>query len=165
MSQTLIERIARSLSIEPRWAGNMKFGNEFYVSDHIIIGDLWLQRAMAPKHTCKIWFMHDASEAFIHDMITPEKKLMPDYQRREAELQHEIGKAFGISQMDFLNCAVKLCDNDMAAAENVTVNFEPCTDYAAPDSALVALIDHREWHDGRGRYEAFMGLYGELWDA
>jgi len=85
-----IKDIAHSLAKQPRWAGQC---NPFYsVAAHSI----HVSRMVAPEHKLS-GLMHDASEAFLADIPSPFKKLMPDYHRLEHALMSAIASKFGFT--------------------------------------------------------------------
>lgn len=58
--------------------------------------------------------MHDASEAYVGDMVTPLKKLLGAYREIEAMWQVAIGQAFGL---DLLNLPEEIHTADVEARE------------------------------------------------
>lgn len=80
---------------------------------------------------------HDASEAFMGDMITPLKMLLPDYQALEDKIQSIIYKHHGISVSNDAYCHIKQADlialrteqRDIVNADNeiwvVTKDYKP----------------------------------------
>lgn len=101
-----IEDIAHALSNTARWAGHL---DKFYsVAQHSYYVAL-----NATKENKLAALLHDASEAYIGDMPSPFKKMMPEYKEIENRLMTVIAKKFGfqypfspeIKQLDerFLN--------------------------------------------------------------
>lgn len=95
-----IEDIAHGLSRQVRYGGHL---GDYTVAQHCFavarcIHDNW---PGAPHHglveALRHALLHDASEAYIRDMPTPAKKLMPDYREVEARLEAAIYSRFGVS--------------------------------------------------------------------
>jgi len=90
--QFTIEDIALGLSRQPRFGGHTK---AFYsVAQHCVH-----LAQVVPKGYKMQALMHDASEAFMGDMSTPLKHLLPDYMDIEEGVSGAIQKAFGFSPM------------------------------------------------------------------
>jgi len=82
-----IEDIAHGLAQRPRFAGQLK---EFYsVAQHSI----WVGTKLPREHKLAA-LLHDASEAYLGDMPSPFKKLMPDFKHYEDQLMQVIAKKF-----------------------------------------------------------------------
>ncbi len=95
--QILIEDIATGLSSMPRFAGQLK--NWYSVAEHCILAErLYFQGTPRPKtNTALAILMHDASEAYMCDVPTPLKKLLPEYQKIESRLMQVIKSKFLIN--------------------------------------------------------------------
>lgn len=86
----LIEDIAHSLSRLCRYGGHC---NQFYsVARHSIITSYLVQ----PKFALEA-LMHDATEGYIGDCVTPLKKHMPQFNEIENNLYKVIAKKYGLS--------------------------------------------------------------------
>lgn len=85
-----IEDIAHGLAYAPRFAGQLE---RFYsVAQHSYFAYL----NAAPENKLAA-LLHDASEAYIGDMPSPFKKMMPDYRMIEENLMKAIVNKFGLS--------------------------------------------------------------------
>jgi uncharacterized protein len=85
----LLEDIAVALSRVPRFNGHT---TPFYsVAQH----STFTGRMISGKNRLK-GYLHDASEAYIADIPTPAKRLMPDYYVVEARLMSAVARAFGL---------------------------------------------------------------------
>lgn len=155
-----IADIAHGLSRQFRYGGHL---GDYTVAQHCCavakcISDNWpgaghqgLLEAL--RHA----LLHDASEAYIRDMPTPAKKLMPDYQGVEARLESAIYARFGISGdwADMVKEAdVSLCGaesrlfllgrredvDDLFPAPTVPVDPEFISAFWAPDRARAAYL-------------------------
>jgi hypothetical protein len=84
-----IEDIAWSLAHQCRYNGHTKM---FYsVATHCILVSKFLPRVLQLDG-----LLHDASEAYLSDLPSPVKQVMPEYRRIEAELERRIAAAFGL---------------------------------------------------------------------
>lgn len=82
--------IAHALSLLCRYNGHVK---KFYsVAEHCI----HMSFSVPPEFA--LWaLLHDATEAYLGDMISPLKRFMPDYQKAEERVMKAIAEKFGLS--------------------------------------------------------------------
>lgn len=84
-----IEEIATSLSNLCRYTGHV---NTFYsVAEHSV-----LVSRLVPANLALCGLLHDASEAFVGDVSSPLKKLVPQYQEIENGVQKAIANHFDL---------------------------------------------------------------------
>lgn len=84
-----IEEIATALSHICRYTGHV---NKFYsVAEHCV-----LVSNICPPSLALCGLLHDASEAFVGDVSSPLKKLLPEYRNIEDGVQSAIAKFYGI---------------------------------------------------------------------
>lgn len=84
-----IEEIALALSNLCRYTGHV---NRFYsVAEHSV-----LVSRLVPDKLALAGLLHDASEAFVGDVSSPLKKLIPEYKKIEEKIQHAISDHFGL---------------------------------------------------------------------
>jgi 5'-deoxynucleotidase YfbR-like HD superfamily hydrolase len=85
----VIEDIAHALSQIPRFGGHLRY---FYsVAQHsIFVSDICRNYPLDG-------LLHDASEAYLGDVTSPLKKLLPDYKIVEERLNQVIAKKFNIT--------------------------------------------------------------------
>lgn len=84
-----IEDIARGLSLKYRFGGHSK--SAMSVAEHSLN-----VAASLPAEIKLEGLLHDASEAYIGDIPSPIKSLLPDYKVFEERLMKAIAKAFGL---------------------------------------------------------------------
>lgn len=104
----LIEEIAHALSNICRYTGHVR---KFYsVAQHSV-----LVSYLVPKHLAMCGLMHDASEAYLGDVSTNLKVLLPEYKALEERVEALIAKQYGLPFP--LPAAVKKADMQMLATE------------------------------------------------
>lgn len=88
----LIDDIAHALAQIPRFGGHMP---EWYsVADHCVRCAV----SAEPKgYSVYEALMHDASEAYLGDCISPLKKALPDYQKIEYRFMEVLASKFGFT--------------------------------------------------------------------
>lgn len=93
-SHLTVTDIARGLSCVARYAGQTP-GRPYTVAQHsVLVTNLLVQ---AYPRSPKLWLMglfHDATEALMGDIVSPLKRLLPDYQRIENELHGHMARWF-----------------------------------------------------------------------
>lgn len=105
-----INDIAHALSMICRYGGHSR---EFYsVSQHAIL----VSKLVCPKHAM-FGLMHDASEAYISDIISPLKPLIKNYMEIEATIMDAISKRFGFSMDNDAKQDIKKADRIMLVTE------------------------------------------------
>lgn len=106
-----IHDIAHSLSMQCRFNGHIRW---FYsVAEHSVnvSNEVDEQYAMAA-------LLHDASEAYIGDLVSPLKAKLPDYQEIEHRLDHTIRRRYQIESYDPIqDDEVKRADRAMCVLE------------------------------------------------
>lgn len=108
-----IEEIATALSNLCRYTGHV---NTFYsVAEHSV-----LVSRIVPEKLALAGLLHDASEAYLGDVSSPLKKLLPEYQAIEERVQRAIAASFGLGN-DFDHPAVHEADKRMYWQERKSV--------------------------------------------
>jgi len=109
-----IEDIAHSLSHQCRYIGHCSW---FYsVADHSIMACQIIRDRYPDRPDLALEaLLHDASEAFLTDVASPIKALLPDYQQLESRIQKEIAKQFRIPHP--MSPEVHLVDKQLLVAE------------------------------------------------
>lgn len=85
-----IEDIARGLSLTYRFNGHSR--QPITVAEH----SMWVAHSVDEPFKLTA-LLHDASEAYLGDMVSPIKSLMTDYAKLEFKLMDCIAKKFGFS--------------------------------------------------------------------
>lgn len=111
-----IEDIAHALSMTCRFGGHCR---EFYsVAQHSVHVAQWLEERGADSRFVLQGLIHDATEAYLGDMIRPLKISIPQYQEIEAHLDKVIHLALEIPVPDELTQEfIKTADNTLLMTE------------------------------------------------
>lgn len=110
----IIEDIAHSLSLTNRFGGHTK--KAYSVAQHCV-----LCSQMAPVGLRFQALMHDAQEAYVGDVATPLKQLLPDYRALEDRVEEVIRDKFGLPRE--FDPRVKEVDIRMLATEAKHLGF------------------------------------------
>lgn len=111
-----IEDIAHALAFLCRFNGHVRF--HYSVAQHsILVAELVAARC-GPELALSA-LLHDAAEAYLGDLISPLKALLPDFKRIEAIVARTIADKFGLAHPEPL--AIKDADLAVLAAEREQV--------------------------------------------
>ena len=117
-----VEDIARGLSNGCRFAGQCR--NFYSIAEHSVLVSRYVEHVVASDlDIVRAALMHDASEAYLHDVTTPLKILLPGYRLIEDNFQAVIQKAFHLS-VGFDHPIVKECDYQMFLRERDALMLE-----------------------------------------
>lgn len=106
--------IAHALSLICRYGGHV--GSFYSVAEHCLL----LSEAVEPEHAA--WaLLHDATEAYVGDMVRPLKHHMPDYCVIENNLMSVIAERFGLGLAIDMPDAVKDADNRILLDERAAL--------------------------------------------
>ena len=107
-SQIVIGDIAHGLAHQCRFNGHT---NKFYsVAQHSV-----LVASILPRELRLAGLLHDASEAYLGDVVQPLKDLLPEYQSIEANFCEVLGARFGVNLQH--NYAIRHADLVVLATE------------------------------------------------
>jgi 5'-deoxynucleotidase YfbR-like HD superfamily hydrolase len=117
-----VEVIAHALS------NACRFGNQtrsFYsVAQHSVIVSV-----LVPDFLELPALLHDATEAYLHDLPRPVKALLPEYKVLEARLARVIAKAFQLPKNIFEHPIIKQMDSKLQAMEAQVLMENPAAVY------------------------------------
>ncbi len=146
-----IRDVAQGLSCMCRFNGQCR---EFYsVAQHSVIVSRHLPEGM------RLWgLLHDCSESFFPDMITPVKRAMPEFDAYEKALLRVMVGAFGLPPEE--PAEVKRADRAVLAAEARDLFSTRLSLAAHPDIDPISETI-RPWSPAEAR-ERFLARYAEL---
>lgn len=105
-----IQGIAHALSHICRFTGHV---SQFYsVAQHSIMASL-----IVPSDMAREALLHDAAEAYIGDVSTPLKMLLPEYKAIEKNVERVIAERFALEWAPTTQALVKKADLIMLATE------------------------------------------------
>ncbi len=151
-----IEEVALSLSLTCRFNGHCR---AFYsVAQHSVLVALQL-----PPDLRLVGLLHDATEAYVGDLIRPIKRALPEFSRLEGQIWESVAARFGLPAN--LPTEVKMADNRMLQTERrdlLAVHPWAWTIDQAMDGAARPYPDVIEpWTASRGCLE-FLDLFSRL---
>ena len=124
--QICIEDIARGLSNTCRFAGQME--NFYSVAQHSVYVSQIVPPEFAPEA-----LLHDATEAYMGDITSPLKAMLPDYKSIEKYFDTAIRLKFGIPPV--MPIEVHDADLVMLATEKRDFEIDPASHWPMLDSA------------------------------
>lgn len=104
-----LEDIAHHLTKICRYGGALPLDIHYSVAEHSIL----LSRYALKHHgveVAKAALLHDASEAYLGDIVSGLKKLLPDYKQIEHKVENIIKAKYKIKNDDLTNATVKFLD-------------------------------------------------------
>ena len=96
--------IATGLARQCRYNGQYPITKGFYsVAEHSVILSKFVEDVFGKdKDACLYALLHDASEAYLSDIMTPFKALMPEYKKIEAKVMDAVLKKHECQCHDFV---------------------------------------------------------------
>lgn len=135
-SEFRIGDIAHALSMMPRFAGHI---DRFYsVAEHSIN----VAEIVPDEHKLQA-LLHDATEAYICDIPTPFKRLLPGYKELEDDLWRAISTKFGVPFE--LHALVKDADGIMLMTEKDALKKDSAPFAPEYEQFPRAKFKHRDW--------------------
>ncbi|EKQ1114474.1 HD family hydrolase [Morganella morganii] len=149
--QICIEDIARGLSNECRFAGQLE---SFYsVAQHSV----YVSQIVPPECALEA-LLHDAAEAYIKDIPSPLKAMLPDYKAVEKRIEAVIREKFGLPPV--MTVDVHYADLVMLATEKRDFEIDPGSHWPMLDSApphddiiIQPLTPPQAYHQFMARFE------------
>lgn len=111
--------------------------------------------------------MHDAAEAFIHDLTTPLKRQLPDYRAIEARFEQRLADRFGWEWTRYRRDTVKLADLHALAIEqrDLVGNTDPWPILDRIDRGRLANLKiARCWHPDEAQ-DRFLAAFEDLFPS
>ena len=141
--------IAHSLSMINRFTGHTTV--PYSVAQHSVV----VSKLVSPEDS--MWgLLHDASEAYLGDIATPLKSLLPDYMQLERHVQRTIAKKFGLKWP--MPDSVKVADKQALLHEKTTL-MSVQHDWGIEAEPICASIVLVSWRQAE---ELFSNRYKEL---
>jgi phage pi2 protein 07 len=109
--QVCIEDIAHALSNICRFTGHTP--NHYSVAEHSILVSYYVE----PQNRL-LALLHDASEAYLGDVASPLKQLLPEYKKLEEKVANVIFEALGV------DIVTNKAYNDVKLADNLMLEKE-----------------------------------------
>lgn len=148
--------IAHSLSMQCRYNGHVK---QFYsVAEHCVI----ISHLVEPKHA--LWaLLHDSTEAYVGDVISPLKHHLPQYREIEDRLMLVIAKKYCLDPE--MPAEVHEADRRILLDERAALLGTPAADWGIPGSPFGVNIPAWSPAEAEAQYLArFAELAGHLID-
>jgi len=133
-----INDIARSLSMQCRYAGHCY---RFYsIAEHS-----YLVSKMVPDHLALVGLMHDAAEAYLTDLPSPLKEILPEFKKLEKKVHKAVMLAYKIqySKKDYE--LIKLADTQILKSEAIKIIATPHVDNWAAELPSGPAIELELW--------------------
>lgn len=150
------EDIARALSRVQRFGGHSFY--PYSVAEHSVL----VSRLCMPQHAI-LGLMHDASEAYAGDVVTPLKKNLPGYREIEERWMLAIGQACGLGDaLGHLPADIKAADTIALQTERRDLFNDDRVDPEGPDPSpawgCVAYGDLDAYHAFVERFVELTGV-------
>ena len=136
-----IEDIAHALALINRYTGHSPF--PYSVAQHSVLCSL-----VAPTGLEFQTLMHDAQEAYVGDMSSPLKQLLPEYQVIEWKLEEVLRKKFGLPIK--LDPRVKEVDTRMLVTEAKAMGFKWWNEFDVEPYVLA--IEPWTWRQAKAKF-------------
>lgn len=150
--EVCIEDIAHALSLICRFNGHCE---RFYsVAEHSVLVSL-----VVPKEIALWALLHDASEAYIADIIRPAKRFITGYAELEEKIMASVCARFGLPAK--MPPAVKRADNAVLADEARSIMKNSASAWALPEppagTCPTGLLPHKAEEFFLARYYDLAG--------
>lgn len=115
VNQINIDDIAHALSHSSRWNGHAR--EMLTIAQHSVLVSQRIEEITGHPMHALAGLLHDASEAYLGDVVTPLKRRLPEYKEEERKLMRVIEDAFGLDTGELESEAVKEADAELLATE------------------------------------------------
>ena len=156
LEQIDIRDIAFHLSHINRYTGA---AGDYNVADHSVRVARAASRGWLDIDAAKAGLLHDATEAYLGDMSSPLKRLLPEYQALERRWMEIIGRRFDVC-LTPLPDAVKRADIAMCATEARDLMVFPPEPWGLTELSLPEKVV--PWRPSKAE-SVFLGWYSLLW--
>lgn len=117
-----LDDIAHNLTNIARFGGNLDFYYHYSVAEHSLhlvhfIDVMGLETVEQKRKLARIALLHDASEAYLGDVVSGVKALLPDYKLIEQRVQDVIYDKFKIERNDAMLAYVNKLDKSIMLNE------------------------------------------------
>lgn len=149
--EIVIEDIAHGLALMNRYNGQTP--KPYSVAQHSVI----VSEACDPKDA--LWgLLHDASEAYIADIVKPAKQFMPEYQEIERNLMLAVCRKFWLNPVQ--PDSVTLADKRVLAAEVRDIHGKDARMWRIMETPIDRKIKPLQWHQAE---KMFLSRFKKLW--
>lgn len=107
--------IAHALSLQCRYNGHCRF--HYSVAQHCVAVSKFVLEQTKDYRAGLAALLHDASEAYIQDIVRGCKRMMPAYIALEHNIQDRIFKRFGLPDYESFHDVIKSWDNRVLKSE------------------------------------------------
>lgn len=141
--QFTYQDISQGLARECRFNGQTR--EHYSVAQHSVLVSL-----VVPKEYALEALVHDGSEAFMRDISTPLKVLLPDYKRIEERVQGAVHSHFGLPERLPLDAAQAVKRGDQLLTYTERLQLMPQDDrpwpgmFESPLDFLIVPMEHKE---------------------
>ncbi len=148
--------IAHSLSLQCRYNGHCKY--HYSVAQHCVyVHNMLRYYTRAPHWINFAGLLHDASEAYLQDIIRGCKRMMPSYLEIEDKIQNVVYCRYGIPDHRFIHKTIKYWDNRVLRSEVAALfaNWKYC--FPRAEEIEPALIVIEPWSPAEAE-EKFLAI-------
>lgn len=147
------EDIAHALAMICRYGGHVQ---RFYsVAEHCVL----MSHAVAPENA--LWaLLHDATEAYVGDMVRPLKHSMPAYRAAEDRLMAVICERFGLDPV--CPAEVKAADNRILVDEREVLMGRSPLPWTSTENVEALGVQIHGWGPAEAK-NRYLARLGELW--
>lgn len=159
-----IKDIFKGLSNNCRFAGQLKGGIDFYsVAQHSVLAALWAENDGVPISSCFAILLHDFSEAYLSDISSPVKQVLPEYRKLENGIMDAVYTKFmGDPISDEAKELIHKYDHCKMLVQEIAYLMEPSEIFAPwikESNAVVPTFVHNGLRNPWGIRKS----YEELW--